>query len=176
MQLALRKHGYHMIIYGWEAEPHQYVEQKKFMNRCDEAFAYLCTYISRDILFHLEGLRTPRESWEKLDILFNKQDDLRGHILENNLVSLHPSLHPGGFDTIKQFFTKFKSPVLQCRQCRIEQKDEKNVLSILSKLGLEYFVFVSIFHSKREVFPDWKVPSLDSFSESLSKEQDKLIQ
>ena len=36
-------------------------------------------------------------------------------------------------------------------------------------------MFVSIFHSKQESFPDWKVPSLDSFSESLIKEQDKLM-
>ena len=36
-------------------------------------------------------------------------------------------------------------------------------------------MFFSIFHSKRESFPDWKVPSLDSFFESLIKEQDKLI-
>ena len=69
---------------------------------------------------HLESLRTPREAWEKLDILFNKQDEIRGHILENKLVSLHPS----GFDTIEQFFTKFKSLVIQCRQCGIERKDE----------------------------------------------------
>ena len=62
MQLALRKHGYHGIIHGWEDESHQSVEQNKFLNRCDEAFRYLCTYISRDLLFHLEGLRTPRES------------------------------------------------------------------------------------------------------------------
>ena len=62
MQLALRKHGYHKIIHGWEAKPHQLVEQNKFLNRCDESFRYLCTYISRYLLFHLEGLRTPRES------------------------------------------------------------------------------------------------------------------
>ena len=32
-----------------------------------------------------------------------------------------------------------------------------------------------MFHSKRERFPDWKLPSLDSFSKSLIKEHDKLI-
>ena len=85
------------------------------------------------------------------------------------------SLHPSSFDTIEQFFTKFKSLVLQCRQCGIQKKDEKNILSILGKLGLDYLVFVSIFHSKRESFPDWKVPSLNYFSESLIKEQDKLM-
>ena len=100
-----------------------------------------------------------------------KQDDLRGHLLENELVALHPS----SFETIEQFFTKFKSLVLQCRKCRIERKDEHNVLSILRKLGSEYSVFVSIIHSKWESFPVWKVPSLDSFFESLIKDQEKLI-
>ena len=99
------------VIHGWEAEPHQLVERNKFLNHCDEAFGYLCSYISRDLLFHLEGLRTPRESWEKLDSLFNKQYELWRHILENELVSLNPS----SFNTIEQFFSKFKSLVLQCR-------------------------------------------------------------
>ena len=111
MQLSLHKHGYHRIIHGWEVEPHQPVEWNKFLNRCDEAFGYLCTYISRDILFHLEGLRTPTESWENHDILFNKKDEIRGHILENELEYLHPN----SFKTIEQFFSKFKSQVLQCR-------------------------------------------------------------
>ena len=33
-----------------------------------------------------------------------------------------------------------------------------------------------MFHSKQESFPNLKLPSLDSFSESLIKEQGKLIQ
>ena len=107
MQLALRNDGYHRIIHGWEPEPHQSIEHNKFMYCCEEAFRYLCTYISRDILFHIEGLKTPKEAWEKLDSLFNKQDELRGHILENELVALHPS----SFATIDQFFSKFKSLV-----------------------------------------------------------------
>ena len=60
MQLALCNHGYHRIIHGWEAEPHQLVEWNKFLNHCDEAFEYLCTYISIGLLFHLEGSRTHR--------------------------------------------------------------------------------------------------------------------
>ena len=103
--------------------------------------------------------------------MFKKQDELRGYILENELVSLHPN----SFETIEQLFTKFNSLLLQCRQCGIERKDEQNVFSLLRKLGSEYYVFVSIFHSKRESVPDWKVLSLYSFFESLIKEQDKLI-
>ena len=44
-----------------------------------------------------------------------------------------------------------------------------------TKLGPVYSVFVSIFHSKQEIFPSWKVPSLDYFFESLIKEQEKLM-
>ena len=83
MQLPLRKHGYLRIIHSIEAEPHHPVERNKFMNRLDEAFGYLCTHISRDLLFHLEGLRTPRKAGEKLEDLFGKQDEFRGNILEN---------------------------------------------------------------------------------------------
>ena len=111
MELSLHKHGYLRIIQGREAEPHQPVEKNQFLNCCDEAFGYLCTYISRDILLNLEGLRTPIESWENLDSLFSKQDELRGYILENELVSLHPN----SFETIEKLFTKFKSLALQCR-------------------------------------------------------------
>ena len=45
--------------------------------------------------------------------LFGNQDDLRGHILENEVISLQPST----FETIQQLFTKFKSLVMQCKQC-----------------------------------------------------------
>ena len=79
MQPTLHKHGHFRIILGREAEPHHPVERNKFLYRLDEAFSYLCTHISRDLLFHLEGLRTPRESWEKLEDFFGKQDELRGH-------------------------------------------------------------------------------------------------
>ena len=48
------------------------------------------------------------------------------------------------------------------------------MLSILSKLDLEYSVFVSIFHSKMDSFPYWKITSLDSFVDSFIHEKDKL--
>ena len=142
MQVSLRKHGYLKIIHAMEVNPHHPVERNKFLNRLDEAFGYLCTHISKDLLFHLEGLRTPRESWEKLEDLFGEQYELWGHIIEKKFVSLHPYI----FETVQQFFTKFKFLSLQCRQCEIERNDEKHVLSILNKIGHEYFVFVSIFH------------------------------
>ena len=122
MQVSLCNKGYFKIILGREVEPHQPVEKNKFLNHLDKAFGYLCTYISKDILFHLEGLRTPEEAQDKVEELFGKQYELRGHLLENELVALHPS----SFETIEQFFTKFKSLALQCKQFEIEWKDENN--------------------------------------------------
>ena len=59
---------------GKETEPQQYVEKKKNLNRLDEAFSFMCTHISWDLLFHLEGLRTLKEYWDKIESLFGKQD------------------------------------------------------------------------------------------------------
>ena len=42
-------------------------------------------------------------------------------------------------------------------------------------MGPDYSVFVSTFHATRLVVPKWKMPSLNSFLDSLTKEQDKLI-
>ena len=50
------------------------------------------------------------------------------------------------------------------------------MLSVLRKLGSEYYVFVSTFHSGRASIPNWKIPSLDGFVESLIQEQEKLVQ
>ena len=50
------------------------------------------------------------------------------------------------------------------------------MFSILSKLGPEYYVIVSIFYSGRASIPNWKMPSLNSFVESLIQEKEKLIQ
>ena len=91
MQVSLRNKGLFRMIMGREAEPHHPVEKNKFLNRLDEAFGFLCTHISRDLFFHLEGLRTPKESWEKLEVLIGKQDEIRGHFLEKESMALHPS-------------------------------------------------------------------------------------
>ena len=75
MQVALRK----LCLY---------VEKNKFLNRLDQAFSFMCAHISQDLLFHLEGLRTPKEAWENLEYFFGKQDELRGHILNNKVIAL----------------------------------------------------------------------------------------
>ena len=76
MHLSLHNKGYFRVVLGREVDPHHPVERNKFMNRLDEACGYLCTHISRDLFFHLEGLRTPKEDRENLEVLFGKQDEL----------------------------------------------------------------------------------------------------
>ena len=74
-----------------EEEPGSAIDKSRFLNKKDEAFRFLCLSVSRDLLFHLSGLKTPKEIWDKLETLYGKQDDLRVYQLENELMSLQPS-------------------------------------------------------------------------------------
>ena len=42
-----------------EAYPNVAIEKIKWQNMRDEAYGILCLSISRDLLFHLDGLRSP---------------------------------------------------------------------------------------------------------------------
>ena len=70
-----------------EVEPNAAAEKIKWHNRRDEAYGLLCLSISRDLLFHLDGLTSPDQVWEKLSELFGKTDEMRGHQIENELIS-----------------------------------------------------------------------------------------
>ena len=155
-----------------EAKPVHYVEKEKYWNRLGEAYGCLCLSISRYLLFHINGLNTPKEIWDKIASLFDKQDDLRIYQLENELISLHPS----NFETLNYFFTKLKRPVSQLKLCKVEKEDDQLILAILSKLGAKYSFFVSTFHSGKLTTPNWRITTLNSFIEYLTQEHDKLIQ
>ena len=68
-----------------EEEPSSITDKSRFLNKKYEAFRFLCLSISQDLLFHLSGLKTPKEFWDKLETLYEKQDDLRVYHLENEL-------------------------------------------------------------------------------------------
>ena len=125
-----------------EAKRIHYVDKEKYFNRLDEAYGCLCLSISQDILFHINGLKTLKQVWDNIASLFDKQDDLRIYRLENELISLHPT----NFETLNDFFTKFKNLVFQLKLCKVEKEDDQLILSILSKIGVDYSVFVSTFH------------------------------
>ena len=138
----------------------------------DEAFGMLCLNISRDLLFHFENIHTPNEFFLKIESLFWNTNEMRGHQLENELISLSEA----HYETIQDFFTKFKALVLRLKHCGIEKKDDQLILSIISKLGPEYSVFVSTFHSSKLTARNWRMSTLADFMESLTQEQDKLVQ
>jgi hypothetical protein len=96
-----------------------------------------------------------------LEGIFGKQDEMRGHMLEVELLTLDPK----SFENIQDFFTKFKDLLLQLKACGVDKsKEEKQlVLIILSKIGLEFSVFISTFHTVRY------------FIKSLTQEKTKLI-
>ena len=108
---------------------------------------------------------------DKLDDLFDKQDDMRIYQLENEPISFHPS----NFETLNEFFTKFKHLVLKFKQSEVEKEDDHLIISILSKLGPDYSVFVSTFHTRKLTTPNWKIPSLNAFIESLTNGHDNLV-
>ena len=76
MQVFLHNLDLYRMSMGWETETYHPAKKNKFLNQLDEVFGFLCGHISRDLLFHLEGLKTPKESWEKFEFLFGKQDEI----------------------------------------------------------------------------------------------------
>ena len=119
MVIQLRSKGLYKVTMETKVEPNSAVEKSKFFSRLDEAFGMLCLNILRELLFHVDSIATQNEVWLKLETLFRKTDEMRGHQLENELISLSPT----HFETFHDFFMKFKSLVLQLKQCVIEKKN-----------------------------------------------------
>ena len=55
-----------------EEEPTHVIDKDIFLNNKDEAFGFLCLSISKDLLFHLLGLKTLKEIWDQLASLYGK--------------------------------------------------------------------------------------------------------
>ena len=120
----MRAKGLYRVTMATKVEPNAAAEKIKWLNRRDEAYGLLCLSISRDLLFHLDGLTLPNEVWEKLVEIFGKTDEMKGHQIENESISLSPSK----FESLQLYFSKFKALVLQLKQCGIEKKDEDRIV------------------------------------------------
>ena len=64
MVIQLRDKGLFRVTMGNEVEPNSAVEKAKYFNKMDEAYGLICLRISRELLFHLESLKSPKEVWE----------------------------------------------------------------------------------------------------------------
>jgi hypothetical protein len=113
----------------------------------DEALGTICSLTSPDLLFHISSCKTPNEAWKILEGIFGKWDEMRGHMLEVELLTLDPK----SFDNIQDFFTKFKDLLSQLKAYGVDKLGEEKqmVLTILSKIGPEFSVFISTFHTVR---------------------------
>ena len=83
MEILLRAKGLYRVTMEIEAELNAATEKIKWHNRRDEAYGLLCLSISRDLLFHLDGLISRNEVWEKFVEIFGKTNEMRGHEIEN---------------------------------------------------------------------------------------------
>ena len=83
----------------------------------DEACGLIGMSMSNELRFHLQGIDTPYATWEKLEIVFGKHNEIWGHQLENELVALNPS----GFSWIQDYLYKFKTLRLLVEECKISK-------------------------------------------------------
>ena len=79
MEILLREKGLYRVTMDTEVEPNVSTYKIKWHNMREEAYGLLCLIISRDLLFHLDSLTSPNEVWEKLEEIFRKTYDMRGH-------------------------------------------------------------------------------------------------
>jgi hypothetical protein len=144
MIMHLRSRGLYRLTMNIEIEPTSSIEKSKYLNRMDEAFGTTCSLISPKLLFHISSCKTPNEAWTTMEIIFGKQDEIRGHFLEVEFLTLDQKL----FDNLQDFFTKYKDLLSQLKACGVDKykEEKKMVLTILSKLVPEYSVFISSFH------------------------------
>ena len=61
MEIQLRARGLYRVTMDTEEEPTSVTDKARFLDKKYEAFKFLCLSISRDLLFHLLGLKTPKE-------------------------------------------------------------------------------------------------------------------
>ena len=137
---------------GIEVKPNSLVERSKFFNRLDEAFGMLCLIISRELLFHVDSLLPQMKygygSKISMGIL------MRLGVNISKMISSPNSSH-----------WCFNSSSVAYR------RRKRNSYCPFFRRSL----FVSTFHSSQLIARIWKMPSLDSFVESLTQEQDKLV-
>jgi len=112
MARYLRQKGLYRITMATEVEPTSAIEKSKYLNRMDEAHGSICMCISPELQFHLSACNTPNEIWKKVEDLYGKQDEMKGHLLEVELLSLDPQ----NCDKIQDFFTKY---MIYCCNSRV---------------------------------------------------------
>jgi hypothetical protein len=106
MIVHLRSRGLYGLTMDKETEPTSAIEKSKYLNRMDEALGTICSLISLELLFYISSYKTPNEAWTTMEGIFGKQDEMRGHMIEVELLTLDPKT----FDNLQYFFTNVMFP------------------------------------------------------------------
>ena len=91
MEDVLRSRGLFRITWGKETKPIDDDKKIKWESRCDESRGLFGMSISTDLWFYISGIDEPDQALEKLESVFGKHNEIRGHQLENELGSLNPN-------------------------------------------------------------------------------------
>jgi hypothetical protein len=88
-----------------------HIEKSKYLNHMDDKLKTIYSLISPNLLFHISSHETLNEAWTTLEGLFGKQDEMRGHMMEVEILTLDPKV----FENIQDLFTKFKDLLSQLK-------------------------------------------------------------
>ena len=72
MEIQVHVRGLYRVTMDTKEEPASVTDKARFLNKKDEAFGFLYLSVSGDILFHLSGLKNPKEIWDKFETLYGK--------------------------------------------------------------------------------------------------------
>jgi hypothetical protein len=173
MEDLLRIKGLYHITLGKETTPSDADKKAKWDNRNEEARGLIGMPISHDLRFHLQSIDKPKEVWEKIESVFGKHNIIRAQQLENQVLTLSPSV----FSCIEDYVSKFKTLRALREECKIKIDEDHCIYLIISKLGSAYSVFVSTFYAMQEnAGVAYQKPSIEKFCDALIKEKDKLVQ
>ena len=72
MEIQLCARGLYWVTIDTEEGTTHVIDKARFFNKKDEALGFLCLSISKDLLFHLSGFKTPKEIWDQISSLYGK--------------------------------------------------------------------------------------------------------
>jgi hypothetical protein len=74
--------------HGYKGGDKFFYEKNRYVNHMDEAYGLISMSMSPELMFHIEACTRPNEIWTKLEDLFGKKVEKRGHMLEVEMNSL----------------------------------------------------------------------------------------
>jgi hypothetical protein len=121
---------------GKKKEPIDDDKKVKWANRTDGVRGLIIMSISPDLRLHLNGIDDLEEDWENIESVFGKLNIIREKQLENQVLTLIPSV----FCFLGDSLSKFKTLRILCEECEIKMEEECFIYPILSKIGLYLYI------------------------------------